>query len=284
MSQEIANTLLQLGHHFSPKMVRLAGYLGREEIAKILEPLKAGPKRLEPYGLKIFSQGDEDGILQEIFRRIGITRGTALEIGVQGGVECNSHLLLYKGWKCHWFEGSDYWANHLKSKFQDMLSTGQLSFTHTFVTKENLQELLVNVPEDVDFVGIDVDGNDYYFFEALHLKPKVVCIEYNALFPPGLSLVQQYNPTHVWCGSSYFGASLTAMTRLAHRLGYTLVGTNIVGTNAFFVRNDLVGDNFCSPATPEVLYNPPRYWLIQDVFTQCGHPPDHGPFVHVPEE
>lgn len=283
MSTETANTLLQLGHHFSPKMVRLAGYLGREEMAKLIEPLRADPKRLEPYGLKIFSQGDEDGILQEIFRRIGVSKGTALEIGVQGGVECNSHLLLYQGWKAHWIEGSDYWANHLKTKFEDVLSTGQLSFTHTFVTRENLHEHIANVPAELDFVGIDVDGNDYYFLEAMQLKPKVVCIEYNGLFPPGISLVQQYNPTHVWCGSCYFGASLTAMTRLAQRLGYTLVGTNIVGTNAFFVRDDLVNDHFCTPATPEALYNPPRYWLIQDVFTQCGHPPDHGPFIEVPE-
>jgi len=282
MSAEICETLLQLGHHFSPKATRLAGYLGREELAKLLQPLRKDPKRLEPYGLKIFSQGDEDGILREIFARIGVSRGTGLEIGVQGGVECNSHLLLLEGWKLHWIEASDYWAKCLTDKFGAVISSGQLSFLHTFVTLENLQTCLADVPSDLDFVGIDVDGNDYYLLEAMNLRPKVICVEYNAKFPPGMSLAQRYDPNHTWCGSCYFGASLTALWKLARRLGYSLVGTNIIGTNAFFVRDDLVGDRFCAPATPEALYNPPRYWLIQDVFTQFGHPPDHGPFIEVP--
>lgn len=282
MSTETANALLQIGHHFSPKIVRLAGYLGRAELEKLLEPLKADPKRLEPYGLKVFSQGDEDGILQEIFARIGVSNGTALEIGVDRGLESNSHLLLYKGWKVHWIEASEHHVQQIIAKFGDVLATGQLTVSQSFVTLQNLYESLANIPRDLDFVGIDVDGNDYYFFEAMPLRPKVVCIEYNSKFPPSLSLVQRYNPSHVWGGSSYFGASLTALWKLAQRLGYTLVGTNIVGTNAFFVRNDLVGDQFCVPATPEALYNPSRYWFIQDVYVQCGHPPDYGPFVEIP--
>ena len=282
MSDEINSTLLQLGHHFSPKLIRLAGYLGREELAKLLQPLRKDPKRLEPYGNKIFSQGDEDGILQEIFSRIGVTQGTGLEIGVERGIECNSHLLLLQGWRIHWIEGSDFGAQCIREKFGDVLTSRQLTFSHTFVTLENLQESLMEVPTELDFLGIDVDGNDYYFLEAMNIKPKVICIEYNAKFPPGMSLVQKYNPSHTWCGSCYFGASLTALWKLAQKLGYTLVGTNIVGTNAFFVRNDLVRDKFCDPATPEALYNPPRYWLIQDVYIQNGHPPDHGPFIEVP--
>jgi hypothetical protein len=256
--------------------------LGREELEKALKPLEADPKRLEPYGLKVFSQGDEDGILREIFARIGVSKGTALEIGVQSGVESNSHLLLYEGWKVYWIEGGEYYAKDIMAKFADVIGTGQLTLFHSFVTLANLRDSLAPIPTDLDFIGIDVDGNDYYFFEAMNLKPKVICIEYNSTFPPGMSLVQKYNPGHVWGGTSYFGASLTALWKLAQRLGYTLVGTNIVGSNAFFVRNDLVGDKFCSPATPEALYNPPRYWLIQDVYALHGHPCDHGAFIEIP--
>lgn len=282
MNDSTTQALVNLGHHFSPKIIRLAGYLGRVELEKILAPLRADPKRLEPFGQRVFSQGDEDGILREIFARIGVSRGTALEIGVQSGVESNSHLLLYEGWRVHWIEGGEYYVQDIVNKFADVIATGQLRVSHSFVTLENLHQSTATIPPDLDFVGIDVDGNDYYFFEALKLKPKVVCIEYNSKFLPGMSLVQRYNPTHVWTGTCYFGASLTALWKLAQRLGYTLVGTNIVGSNAFFVRNDLVGDKFCSPATPEALYNPPRYWLIQDVYAQEGHPVDHGPFIPVP--
>jgi len=282
MSDQIIGALLQLGHHFSPKIIRVAGYLGRKEMEELLAPLRSDPKRLEPYGLKVFSQADEDGILQEIFSRLGISQGVALEIGVETGLENNSHLLLYKGWQTYWVESDESRSQVIREKFADVLASGQLKFRQSFVTVENLRETLSEVPSDLDFVSIDVDGNDYYLLEALNLQPKVICVEYNSRFPPGISWAQTYNPNHVWCGSSYFGASLTALWRLAQRLGYTLVGTNIVGNNAFFVRNELAQDKFSIPATPEALYNPPRYWLIHDVFVHCGHSSDRGPSIEVP--
>ena len=39
-----------------------------DELAK---PRNADPKRLLRYGFKVYSQCDEDGIIQEIFRRVG---------------------------------------------------------------------------------------------------------------------------------------------------------------------------------------------------------------------
>jgi hypothetical protein len=41
----------------------------------------------------------------------------------------------------------------------------------------------------------------------------------------------------------YWGASLGAMTYLANEKGYSLVGTNTAGNNAFYVRNDLLNNN-----------------------------------------
>jgi hypothetical protein len=40
----------------------------------------------------------------------------------------------------------------------------------------------------------------------------------------------------------YFGASLRALEVLAREKGYQLVGSNSAGTNAFFVRRDVLGD------------------------------------------
>ena len=39
----------------------------------------------------------------------------------------------------------------------------------------------------------------------------------------------------------YFGTSIAALKHLATQRGYTFVGTNSHGVNAFFVRNDLAG-------------------------------------------
>ena len=74
-------------------------------------------------------------------------------------------------------------------------------------------------------------------------------------------------------------ASLAAWDELLHVKGYSLVGCNITGVNAFFVRNDLVSGKFCEPLTPENHYEPARYWLTNGFVS--GHPPNfvEGHFV-----
>src|SRR5437879_4604751 len=67
-----------------------------EEIAK---PRHANPKRLARYGYKVYSQNDEDGIIAEIFHRIGTTDRSFVEFGVATGIECNSVKLLVEGWQ-----------------------------------------------------------------------------------------------------------------------------------------------------------------------------------------
>jgi hypothetical protein len=66
-----------------------------EEMAK---PRNVDPKRLVRHGYKVYSQNDEDGIIAEIFRRIGTTSHTFVEFGVETGVECNTAKLLVEGW------------------------------------------------------------------------------------------------------------------------------------------------------------------------------------------
>jgi len=123
---------------------------------------------------------------------------------------------------------------------------------------------------EIDLLSIDVDGNDYYFWEAIKsVNPRVVVVEYNPKFHPPHDWNITYNPEHNWDGSDRVGCSLTAFTRLGTQLGYQLVGCNIVGANAFFVRRDLAGDKFAAPATPEHLFQPARYYLSRYFF--AGH-------------
>ena len=49
------------------------------------------------------------------------------------------------------------------------------------------------------------------------------------------------------------GASLEALVRLGYRLGYSLVGTNFVGQNAFFVGNHLTNDRFQALSRPKII-------------------------------
>ena len=84
-------------------------------------------------------------------------------------------------------------------------------------------------------------------------------VEYNAKFPPNHEWKMAYNEKHTWDNSDCHGASLKALELLGRRLGYRLVGTNLNGVNAFFVRQDLAGDKFIAPPTAETLYNPAEF-------------------------
>ena len=64
-------------------------------------------KCLEYYGFKVYSQNDEDGIIEEIFNRVGTTNKIFIEFGVENGLECNSHYLLFKGWRGLWIDGGN---------------------------------------------------------------------------------------------------------------------------------------------------------------------------------
>ena len=261
---------------------RNSGYLARHEIEGLLKNISRDAKRLEPFGFKVYSQNDEDGIIQEIFNRLGIRQGRFCEIGVENGLECNSLFLVHKGWRGWWIEGDQNQREHIEQKFGSLLTSGRLRLLVDIVTAENINLHFAKCELDrgeLDFLSIDIDGNDIYLLEAINSYPKVICIEYNAKFPPPISKKPVYNPDHRWTGTDYMGASLVAIDEIACKKDYTLVATNITGVNAFFVRNDLVKDLFCSNNSTDYLYNPPRYWLTFDAFMNIGHRADFGPYT-----
>jgi hypothetical protein len=121
------------------------------------------------------------------------------------------------------------------------------------------------VPPEPDVVSIDIDGGDYWVWQALEHRPRVIVIEYNSALSPGERLVQP-SDTGTWSGTAFFGASLGALTALGEQKGYRLVHCELAGVNAFFVRTDLTGDFL--PAD-EVQHRGPNYLL-----TSYGHPAD----------
>lgn len=258
-------------------ILRNSGYHARNEIEKILDNISDDKRRLEHYGFKVYSQNDEDGIINEIFKRLGIHRGIFCEIGVEDGIECNTHYLLKQGWVGLWVECDVQQSVQIEQNFKRYLNMNKLKYCHSKAMPENINELLaIGVGENnsthIDFLSIDIDGMDYYLFEALDLKPKVICIEYNSKFPPNVKLTPVYDPNYQWDGTDYMGSSLLSLCDLADHKGYALVGTNITGLNAFFVRNDLLSDLFAVDLGVPLLYNRPRYYLSRDYFcNDIGH-------------
>lgn len=220
------------------------------------------PKSLIPYGDKVYSQSDEDGIIREIFNRIGVTNKTFVEFGIGNGLENNTLALLFDDWRGLWIDASSKSIQKIRNAFANIIETKQLQVVQSFITTDNINALIsnhINAPE-IDLLSVDIDGNDYHILNAITcVSPRVIVVEYNAKFTPPILYCMTYNATHSWEKDDCFGVSLKFLEVHLGQKGYTLVGCNLSGANAFFVRNDLVGDRFLAPFTAEHHYEPARY-------------------------
>lgn len=226
-------------------------------------------RRLNSYEASVFSQSGQDGMIDEILRRIGTTNQLCVEFGVGagGGFENNSTYLLAKGWTGCWIEADPVAGERIRRQMDFLIRPGRLRLLVTRVTPDNIIELFqqLKVPKEFDVLSIDVDSFDYWVWRSLTAyRPRVVVIEYNSFLPASADWVMPYDPESNWdSGSMVFGASLKAFERLGEAMDYKLVGCDLSGSDAFFVRADLVGDMFCDPFTAENHHEPMRYYLIQ---------------------
>lgn len=209
-----------------------------------------------------YSQNGEDGMLAELFRRIGPGTRTFVEFGVGDGMQCNTRALAEDGWTGVWLEADE----HLARAAQEKAPPGVRVF-HRFLTRENVAATLAEagVSRNVDLLSIDVDGNDYHLWQALlGLEARAVVIEYNASREPGVDWVMPYDPEHRWDLTDHFGASLDALANLS--ADYRLVACDAQGVNAFFVRGD--ASAFPAPGDVHHHYMSPKYCGLA-----FGHPP-----------
>ncbi|MBN2508437.1 MAG: hypothetical protein JXQ71_17295 [Verrucomicrobia bacterium] len=237
----------------------------------LAQPRYADPRRLQRHEHQVYSQNGEDGVIAEIFRRIGTCDRTFLEIGVGDGLENNTVALLDQGWRGYWIDGDGSAMTRIRKTFWQPLAERRLSLHHATVTAEDAPAILarLQVPAEFDLFSLDIDRNTYFVWQALHAyRPRVVVMEYNSLYPPDVDWTVAYHPKLVYNCTSYMGASLKAYEKLGAHLGYALVGCELCGVNAFFVRRDLCGDKFAAPFTAEHHYEPPRYFLLR----RTGHP------------
>jgi hypothetical protein len=226
------------------------------------DPRFGDPLRLLRHAFQVCSQNGEDGMIHEIFRRIGTTNRVFVEVGVGDGRENNTSFLLSQGWRGFWFDGNDWFLKVISNRPD--LPEGCLKWLVSFVSKENIASLFgqLGVPSEFDLLSLDIDQNTYYAWEgAKSFRPRVVVVEYNAVIPPDIDWKVHYDQKRNWDATQNFGASLKAYEVLGRRLGYSLVGCDFIGVNAFFVRGDLVAGLFAEPFTSENHYEPPRYAL-----------------------
>src|SRR4051794_32999027 len=184
------NILHGISYHIS--LLRIADIAIEDYKARHLygAPRYNEPNRLGVHEFQMFSQTGADGIIAEIFHRISRTNSTFIEFGVGNGLENNTTALLLQGWSGVWIEASRRSNRAIQQNLKPLLDEQKLMLLPRFVTKENIVDLLdgCGVPLDLDLVSIDIDGNDYWVWEALlsRYSPRVVVIEYNALLGPSV--------------------------------------------------------------------------------------------------
>ncbi len=198
-------------------------------------------------GFKVYSQWDEDGIIQYLISKIPIQNKTFIEFGVENYEESNTRFLLV----------NDHWQGMVVDACEADIRYIQTDKIHWqfdlqakcgWITRENIDSLLLDsgFPEDVGLLSIDIDGNDYWIWEAVQsVRPRIVIIEYNSVF--GLQQIavpykEDFVRTSAHFSNLYYGCSLGALQHLAEKKGYLLLGSNILGHNAFFIRKDIAGE------------------------------------------
>jgi hypothetical protein len=236
--------------------------------------LQTHPNPLTDCGGKIYSQNDEDGITLEILRRLQIGNGVFAEFGVGSGLENNTLALVAAGW-------SGFWAGAEELAFNtnpNNVSVLNFHYQRGWIKIANIVELYKIGLHQIrrsqcDVISLDLDGNDYYFVDALlsaGASPKLFVVEYNAKFIPPILFKIDYDDDHEWKGDDYFGASLSSFAELFERHGYFLVCCNLTGANAFFVRGEYKQHFKDVPGEIEKLYSAPKYFLTGLDFS--GHP------------
>lgn len=213
------------------------------------------PETWDEFGFKVFSQSNEDGLIQYLIRKVEIPNKTFIEFGVSDYEECNTRfLLLNNNWSGFVMDGSEenvknliaspiYWQHDIKA-------------VTAFITKENINELLERsgFDKEIGILSIDIDGNDYWVWEVIDcINPRIVICEYNPIYGNQIKVSVPYDKdfyrTDKHYSNLYWGGSLGAYVDLANKKDYKLVCVNKMGHNAFFVRNDVGGQ------LPEVSLN-----------------------------
>jgi hypothetical protein len=192
---------------------------------------------------------------------VGVTNRTFVEFGVEDGTECNAaNLAINFGFNGLLMDGSEENVAKIGAFYRSMLGdrSNAVKAVQSWITTDNINDVIAKngIEGEIDMLSIDIDGNDYWVWKAItSITPRVVVIEYNTVFGPDRSVTIPYTPNfYKWKADPsgyYHGASLQALTKLAREKGYSLVGCDSGGMDAFFVRDDVLKGTRISPVDPK---------------------------------
>ena len=204
---------------------------------------------INDYEFKIFSQFGDDGIIQYLIKNVEIRNEIFIEFGVENYLESNTRfLMMNNNWSGFVMDSSEEAINSLKN--QDWYPNFCLTHKAVFIDKDNINALLESAGfSNIGLLHIDIDGNDYHILKEIdmsRLNPSIIIMEYNSVFGKDRHITVPYDKNFVRTKSHfsnlYSGASLPALNYVATEKGYSLIGCNLAGNNAYFLRKDLLNE------------------------------------------
>ena len=225
------------------------------------------PISIDDVGFRVHSQHEEDGHLLFIFALIGTTNKKCVDICAGNGVECNTaNLIIHHRWVGLLIDGDHNNVKDAKLYYSKNLNTHIWPpiIKKKWITRDNINQFLsdANFTGSVDLLSLDIDGIDYWVWEAISsIDPRVVVLEFNHLLGPDKSVSVPYQADFQAglseYGSDYAGASLQAFIKLGRKKGYRLVGTNSFATNAYFI-NDSIECSWLPEINAQDCFSHPR--------------------------
>jgi hypothetical protein len=238
-------------------------------LANQYRELASGKKPLpsfEDAEFRAFSQNGEDGILLYVFSLIGMGQRRCVEICAGDGIECNTaNLIVNHGWNGLLFDGDNRLVERGRAYYSRLPDTAQFppKLVNSWITRENINELIKKhgFEGPVDLLSLDLDGVDYWIWEAIEvIRPRVLIAEVQCIWGSERAVTVPYSDTFkappIDRFLIYSGASLPAFVKLGRKKGYRLAGVERLGYNAVFVA-DGVGEELLPEVDLESCVNRP---------------------------